>query len=53
MYTHTRKIIMLLLFAFAIEFVVLLASNLSSIRLGKRKPPPPDTSRPLVDVITF
>ncbi|KIM36658.1 hypothetical protein M413DRAFT_31497 [Hebeloma cylindrosporum] len=41
MYSHSRKIIVLLLSAFAIEFIVLVASNLSSIRSGKPVVAPP------------
>jgi hypothetical protein len=45
---------MLLLPAFAIQFLVLIASNFSSIRFGKRKPPPIiPTMLFLVEVIAF
>jgi len=54
MYSHTRKTIMRLLSAFAIQFLVLTASKFASIRLGKRKPPPIiRTILSLVEVFAF
>lgn len=40
MYNHTRRIIVLLLSAYAVEFVILVVVNIFAIRLGTCKRPP-------------